>query len=630
MTIAIATISVPGDLPAKLSAIANAGFKGVEICNQDLIRFDGSAADVATMAGNNGLDIVLLQAMNDLEGLSGEDRVKAFDRLERKFDVMQTLGTDLLLVNSSTNTNASGHEDLLVSDLAELADRAGKRSLRAAYMALPWARHVSTDIAAWRLLEKADKSNLGIGLNSFCTLAGGTKFTQLGDIPGHRIQHVQIADAPKVEMDLRHLSHHFRAMPGQGDLNLEGFVRVVSLAGYNGAWSLEGFNAVVRDNDCTVVCQDAYRALVNLLDQVARTNPKFKFDIPELPERVSVTGFEFIEFTAGKTDALELKSLLTKLGFRQERHHASKSVELWRQGAVNIVINTEQEGFARSSYLEHGPSVCDMGVRVKDAKATVERAGLLGTPKFSQPLGTGELNIPAIRGVGGNVVHFIDEKSELHRVWDIEFNSASTAKANRPVGVRRIDHVAQTMKFEEMHSWLLYYISTFQMEKSAIIGVEDPSGLVHSQALESPEGEVRLNLNGTQTDRTIAGSFLKDRLGAGVQHIAFLTDDILETSEQLEELGFDRLNVTANYYTDLRAKFSLEDDLVEQLRSGSILYDRVDGSEYFQIYSLPIFGGFFFEIVERRNGYAGYGARNAPIRIAAQQRLKKQLEVAAS
>ncbi len=368
------------------------------------------------------------------------------------------------------------------------------------------------------------------------------------------------------------------------------------------------------------IASDGYRSLVNLLDEVSRTDPVFNFDIPKLPDRIYASGFEFIEFACDEETGATLTDMLSSLCFRMERRHVSKSVELWRQGAVNIVVNTSKEGFAHSAFQSHGPSVCDMGLRVKDADKTVERATALGAPIFSQPVGTGELDIPAIKGVGGNVIHFIDEKSDLHRVWDIEFDPVAKTQAAQPAGLRRIDHIAQTMKYEEMQSWMLYFISTFDMEKSSIVDVADPSGVVHSQVIESPEGEVRLNLNGAESRRTFAGSFLADRFGAGVQHIALLSDDIFETSDQLASAGFPRLEISQNYYADLQAEFALDDDFVSQLKAGNILYSQRDGGEYFQIYSAPIFGGFFFEIVQRKGGYQGYGARNAPARLAAQMK----------
>ena len=241
--------------------------------------------------------------------------------------------------------------------------------------------------------------------------------------------------------------------------------------------------------------RDAYRALVTLLDEAARTEPSLPAPVSELPERVYPTGFEFIEFAADKKSGADLTKMLTALRFRMERRHISKSVVLWRQGAINVVVNTEAEGFAAEAFKNHGPSVCDLGLKVKDANQTVARATALGAPQFSQPVGTGELDIPAIKGVGGNVVHFIDEKSDLHRVWDIEFDAVpKPTRHSRQAEAHR--HVAQDDEVPGDAELADLLHSTFEMEKSPIVDVADPSGIVLSQAIASPEGEVRLNLNG--------------------------------------------------------------------------------------------------------------------------------------
>ena len=164
---------------------------------------------------------------------------------------------------------------------------------------------------------------------------------------------------------------------------------------------------------------------------------------------------------------------------------------------------------------------------------------------------------------------------------------------------------------------------TFEMEKTALVNVADPAGPVHSQSIASPEGEVRLNLNGAEGRETFAGSFLADQVGAGVQHLAFLTDDILETSDRLEATEFPRLQISPNYYTETQAQFGLGDAMIANLQARHILYDRDAGGEYFQLYSQPIFDGFFFEIVERCGRYQGYGARNAAVRLSAQVKFKQ-------
>lgn len=618
MCLAVSTTSIPGDLADKLRSIAEAGFDGVELHEPDLTAFDGTPAQVRDLASELGLKICLLQPFHNLECQTGPAKQRAFDRLQRKFDLVGELGTDTLLVGSAFEIAEDASEEKAIADLSEAAELAKARGLRLAYLGLPWSDLIHSDEQALRVVDAVNSPNFGLALNSFFTLADGSKPARLRDIPGERLFHVQLSDAPRLEMDIRRLKRHFGLLPGLGSLNLAGFVRVLARAGYQGPWSIARVNEAAPQPGGRTMARDSYRSLVNLLDQVSRTEPRADFGIPKLPERVCASGFEFIEFTADETSGAQLGEVLSSLCFRMERRHVSKSVELWRQGAINIVVNTEKEGFAHSAFLGHGPSVCDMGLRVKDAEQTVQRATALGAPDFSQPVGTGELDIPAIRGVGGNVVHFIDEKSDLHRVWDIEFEPVAKTMATQPAGLRRIDHLAQTMRHDEMQSWLLYYISTFEMAKSPIVNVADPSGVVQSQAIESPEGEVRLNLNGAVGRRTLAASFLEEGLGAGVQHIAFQTDDIFETSKQLLDSGFPSLPIPENYYADLQASFGLDDALIDRMRRGNILYDRAGRAEYFQIYSRPIFNGFFFEIVERRAGYAGYGARNAPIRLAAQ------------
>jgi 4-hydroxyphenylpyruvate dioxygenase len=286
-------------------------------------------------------------------------------------------------------------------------------------------------------------------------------------------------------------------------------------------------------------------------------------------------------------------------------------------GGINIVVNTSKEGFALSSYLVHGTNAYAVGLRVADAVATVARARALGAETFAEQRGAGELSIPAIRGVGGGVIYFIDDA--LADVWNVEFEPVEQVGSHeaRLVG---IDHVAQTMNYEEMLTWLLFYTAIFETSKQPMVDVVDPAGLVRSQVVESPDGRLRLTLNGAESRKTLAGHFVAESFGSSVQHIAFATDDILETAARLAQLGFRSLEISPNYYDDLEARFDIAPELVDRLRKANILYDRDEGGEFFQFYSRNFGEGFFFEIIERRDNYAGYGGPNAPFRIAAQKR----------
>ena len=622
MKTSIATVSISGDLREKLAAIAAAGFDGVEIFENDFLAFDGSPRDVGAMVRDHGLEITLFQPFRDFEGLPEPQRARAFERARRKFEVMNQLGTDLMLVCSSVAPAALGGIDRAAGDFRELGDIAKAHGVRVGYEALAWGRHVSDHRDAWEIVRRADHPSIGLILDSFHTLARKIDVETIRAIPGDKIFIVQLADAPLIEMDLLYWSRHFRNMPGEGDLPVVDFMRAVAATGYDGPLSLEIFNDQFRGGSPRSISVDGRRSLVSLMDQVRRAEPGLKIDVPEMPDRIAVEGVEFVEFAASEEEAGELGRSLASMGFAPAARHRAKDVTLWRQGpaggGINLVVNTEHEGFAHSSYLIHGTNAYAVGLRVADAAATVARARALGAETFEQQRGPGELPIPAIRGVGGGVIYFID--AALSSVWDVEFEPL-VSRAGPGAGLTRIDHVAQTMNYEEMLTWILFYTSIFRTRKSPMVDVVDPAGLVRSQVIESPAGELRLTLNGAENRKTLAGHFIAESFGSSVQHLAFETADIFATSAALTRLGFERLAISSNYYDDLEARFGLDADLAARLRAENILYDRdADGGEYFQLYSPAVGDGFFFEIVERRGGYSGYGAPNAPFRIAAQKR----------
>ena len=619
MKTSIATVSISGDLREKLAAIAAAGFDGVEIFENDFLAFDGTPAEVGRMVRDHGLQITLFQPFRDFEGLPEPQRTRAFDRAERKFDLMQELGTDLMLVCSNVSPVALGGIDRAADDFRQLGVRAARRGLRVGYEALAWGRHINDHRDAWEIVRRANHPNIGLILDSFHTLARRIDVETIRAIPGDRIFIVQLADAPRIDMDLLYWSRHFRNMPGEGDLPVADFMRSVAATGYDGPLSLEIFNDQFRGGSPRTIAIDGRRSLIYLMDQVARAEPHIAITVPVMPERIRVTGVEFVEFAANETEAEELANMLAAMGFTLAARHKHKEVTLYRQGGINIVINTEKEGLAHSSYLVHGTSAYAFGLKVEDAAATVARARALGAEPFEQKHGPDELSIPAIRGVGGGVIYFIDAKSELARVWEIEFDPIDRT-GQSDAGLVSIDHLAQTMDYEEMLTWLLFYTSIFRTRKLPMVDVVDPGGLVRSQVVESDDGALRLTLNGAENRKTLAGHFMVESFGSGVQHLAFASTDIFVTALRLGQLGFKALEISPNYYDDLGPRLGLDRELIDRLRSANILYDRDEGGEYFQSYSRTNGEGFFFEIVKRSGDYKGYGATNAPFRIAAQKR----------
>ena len=624
MKTSIATVSLAGDLEEKLAAIAKTGFNGIEVYEQDIIGFEGTARQAGNLVRDYGLSITLFQPFRNFEGMPENQRSNSFDRARRKFDLMGELQTGLLLVGSSVSGEASGDVERIADDFNQLAELAKERSIQIAYLGLAWAPYINDHLKAWEIVQKVDHPCLGLGLNSFHSMMAKPASQAIDEIPGDRIFLVQLADAPVIDMDLRYLSKHFGSMPGQGDLDLEQFMRKIAATGYSGPLSLNVTNDKFSSANPRTIAVDGYRSLLNLADHVRRLEPAFAIEIPDIPDRAEARGFEFIEFTSNdKNEARIIGTMLHAMGFAYAGHHISKAVGLWRQGNINIVINTESEGFAYSAYIMHGTSICDIGVQVDDALATLRRARAMGAKTFHQPVGAGELNIPAIRGVGGSLLHFIDAKTDLGKVWEIEFTPQKQENEPEAAGLDHIDHIAQTMNYEEMLSWTLFYTSIFKSHKSAMIDVADPSGLVHSQAISSNHGDMRITLNGSETHRTFAGQFLADNFGAPVQHVAMASNDIFKSAAIMQKNGFVSLEMPANYYDDLKSRFDLEKELIEKMQAANILYDRDEGGEYFQFYSQPFFSGFFFEILQRKGDYSGFGARNAQFRIAAQKKYQR-------
>jgi 4-hydroxyphenylpyruvate dioxygenase len=202
----------------------------------------------------------------------------------------------------------------------------------------------------------------------------------------------------------------------------------------------------------------------------------------------------------------------------------------------------------------------------------------------------------------------------------VDFDPVVAEVQGGQAGLTHVDHISQSMHDEEILTWLLFYTSLLDVEKTRVYNVVDPGGIVQSQVVSTSDGALRLVLNASQSQRTLASRFLSQFFGSGIQHVALATDDIFATVEKLHASGVELLPIPENYYDDLEARTDLSAEDIDRLRAGQILYDREGAAEYFQVYTATFDNGFFFEIVERRD-YAGFGAVNAPIRLAAQTRM---------
>jgi 4-hydroxyphenylpyruvate dioxygenase len=607
VTRSIATVSLSGTLEEKLRVISAAKFDAVEIFENDLLAYEGRPRDVAVLCKDLGLSICAFQPFRDFEGMGEPQRARNFVRAERKFDLMRELGTDLLLVCSNVSSASLGGVDRAAADFRELGERAKARGLRVGFEALAWGKHVSDYRDAWEIVRRADHPNIGIILDSFHILAPRLPLSTIRSIPGDRIFLVQLADAPRLELDVLSWSRHHRSFPGQGDLPISEFMEALAATGYAGPLSLEIFNDEFRAGLANSVAVDGYRSLALLEDKYAIASQK-------LPPRTKTHGVGFIEFAVDRTRGAELTGLLSQLGFVLTGKHRSKSVEHWAQGDIDLVVNYEQTGFAHSHYVTHGSGVCAVAMKVDEPLAVMSRAEALKASLFRQPVGPGELEIPSIRGVGGSLLYFVRGDGEN---WSRDFE-AVTAEP-KASSLAAVDHISQSMPHGDMLSWALFYGGVLDLARLPQQEVADPVGLVQSQAFINEDESVRIVLNGSAASRTASARFISEQLGSGVQHIAFTSNDIFATVARIRARGAALLDIPDNYYDDLEAKYDFPPGMAKALRDNHILYDRNGSGEFFQAYTRMFDERFFFEIVQRRN-YSGFGAPNAPIRLAAQYR----------
>ncbi|MDE1938632.1 MAG: sugar phosphate isomerase/epimerase and 4-hydroxyphenylpyruvate domain-containing protein [Alphaproteobacteria bacterium] len=621
----IATGCLSGSLEEKLAAVAAAGFDAVEIFESDLLAFDGRPREVKALAESLGLSVDVYQPFRNFEGVADDTFKRNVERAEHKFDVVQELGASVVLVHANVSCQAMPDEQRMVDQLATLAERASRRGLTLGYLGLAWSTHIRRVRDVWRLVQLVNHPHFRIALNSFHTLAVGDNAATMEEIAGDRIATVQIADAPKMTIDLENWGRHFQRLPGQGDLNLTAFVGRVLRSGYVGALSLEVFSDELRGASTRMAAHDAYRSLLFVEENVRRasaevgseTTDDVKVALFSPPAAPKVKGVSFLEFAGNNAAVADLDKWLMSFGFHKIGMHRSKNVGLYRNGEVNLVLNAEPDSFAQSYYFAHGVSLCALGLRTDDAERAVGRALAYGCSRYVGRVGPDEVSIPAIRALDGSLIYFVAEEVEAAGLYETEFTIEKQVARNSAKGrLRNVDHIALALPSGELDSWVLFYRSVLGFDAEETWVLPDPFGIVRSRAMTSVGHSVRIPLNTSQGARTITAHSVDTHSGAGVHHVAFACADLIETVATLRQAGAQLLPIPGNYYDDLEFRFDLEKGFVNSLREANILYDRIGSGEFLHVYSEPFQDSFFFEFVQRIGDYDQYGATNASIRMA--------------
>jgi 3-dehydroshikimate dehydratase len=601
MRTAVATVCLSGTLEDKLAAAAAAGFDGVEIFEPDLVASPEPADRIRARCAELGLTIDLYQPFRDFDSTDADRLAANLRRAERKFTVMEALGTDLVLVCSSVSPDAVDDLDRLAEQLHGLAQRAGEHGLRVSYEALAWGRHVNTYDSSWEAVRRADHPALGVCLDSFHILSRGSDPAGIRHIPGEKIFFLQLADAPHLDMDVLSWSRHHRLFPGQGAFDLPAFLDHVLAAGYRGPLSLEVFNDVFRQADPRRAAVDALRSLLLLQEQTGRVS---------LPSTPKLDGFAFVELAVDDECGPPVARTLAALGFARTGVHRSKPVQLWSCGGARVLLNEQQS--------VHGAAVSALGIETADPAAAAQRAAALLAPSLPRAKKDDEADLTAVAAPDGTEVFFCRTDGPAAAGWLDDFPGAADAATGGSGGVDvdHIDHVALTQPYDNFDEAALFYRSLLGLQTQHASEVAAPFGLVRNRTVADPDRTVRLGLS-VSVLRRGAG------WGPGVsdpQHVAFAVPDALAAARDARDAGAPLLEIPDNYYDDLDARLAPDPELLAQMRELGVLLDRDAHGEFVHFYTEVLGARVFFEVVQRVGGYAGYGEVNAPVRMAAHRR----------
>ncbi len=329
---------------------------------------------------------------------------------------------------------------------------------------------------------------------------------------------------------------------------------------------------------------------------------------------LGLDGFEFVEFCAPCKGLLE--PVFAAMGFTRVANHRSKDVQLWRQGGINLIANYEPRSPAAYFAAEHGPSACGMGWRVKDAAKAYSAAIERGAEPVESRTGIMELRLPAIRGIGGSIIYLIDRYGDNLSIYDIDFVYEAGLDRN-PVGagLKLIDHLTHNVYGGRMAHWAGFYERIAGFREIRYFDIKGEYTGLTSKAMTAPDGKIRIPLN--EEGKAGGGQieeFLREYNGEGIQHIAFICDDLLASWDRLKASGTPMMAPPpATYYEMLTGRLPGHGEPVAELQQRGILLDgsTADGDPrlLLQIFSETVIGPVFFEFIQRKRD-EGFGEGN--------------------
>lgn len=319
-------------------------------------------------------------------------------------------------------------------------------------------------------------------------------------------------------------------------------------------------------------------------------------------------GFEFVEFAHPQPE--ELRALFARMGYSLTARHKTKDIELWQQGDITYVLNNHPGSHAMRFVAEHGPCAASMGWRVVDAAHAFAHAVKMGAEPFE---GEKALEVPAIVGIGGSLIYFVDAYGDANPYADFDWLAPAKPAG---VGFHYLDHLTHNVHKGNMDTWFDFYGRIFGFRQIRFFDIEGKHSGLHSRALTSPCQRIRIPINEDRGETGQIVEYLKRYKGEGIQHIAVGTDDIYAATDEIAARGIKFMPKPPMAYYELsRTRVVGHEEPIEKLAKYGILIDGegvVDGGEtriLLQIFSKTVIGPIFFEFIQRK-GDDGFGEGN--------------------
>ncbi len=320
-------------------------------------------------------------------------------------------------------------------------------------------------------------------------------------------------------------------------------------------------------------------------------------------------GFEFVEFASPDPEAL--RRVFARMGYVRVAQHRSRAIELWQQGDVTYVLNAEPDSFAARFVADHGPCAPSMGWRVVDAQHAFAHAVAQGAEPYAGADKT--LDVPAIKGIGGSLIYFIDRYGD-----DMPYDDFDWLAAPKPqgVGFHYLDHLTHNVFKGNMDRWFRFYGDLFNFREIRFFDIQGKFTGLYSRALTSPCGRIRIPINEDRGETGQIVAYLKKYRGEGIQHIAVGTDDIYAATDAIAAKGLQFMpGPNDAYYEMSRRRVSGHEEPIDRMKRHGILIDGegvLGGGEtriLLQIFSKTVIGPIFFEFIQRK-GDDGFGEGN--------------------